>query len=409
MLVPKRAPTTATAAIAAAVTKQVVKKLRIKPAAVARRAAIPLPPPGSMSSRAMENPISECVIKYATVLSNPWAAAGTNPCIPSRAMPSFRLQTTVRSSFIVGTLGAGGVAVWPFRLCVNDTPEVTAGYSASACVTTTVDYDQVDARFANTDSVAAAEGRWINRAAAQALFTVADLGNQTGRAVRLVGSGIRLVGTSSLTDQKGSITLFRNPIPDKVIGSNNDELSEMLGTIDASRISVRQAGENWTGVPFRPFPGDTEYVTEPGITWWNASSSSSIRSLINYRCAYLAFVSGATPGTEFNFEVINFYEITGRGLPVIRAESDETGVSLVQASVSTGPMEPFPEHNHRALLAQMASSAIGMATGSVSPQQMLSTIGTAGLHMAAHTKRGREMGDRVRRLKAMLEGSSLSN
>lgn len=307
--------------------------------------------------------VPPCARAYALALSNPHALLGyPAPCLPdSLATPSFRYYTRSRGEFTVGTLGAGGVAVWPLRCAVNGLLSDGANNCYQIAVTTSA-YALNTAAFASVDRgvVAGVDGT----VSPASMFNAAYFGNTAGgsnRALRLVGSGIRVSYTGSVTNQAGTITFIRNPVSSNVLNVNFDQLAELLNQGDAVRIPIRDlAADDDNGVAYAPRgTPDFSQVVDPLSS---ALLQAGNASILPNRLGYVVYVSGCTPGTVFSTDVVSWYESYGAGLP-LTATDVTTGseAAIAATSVATVPLTARPTAvgaaTLRTLGAKVASSA----------------------------------------------------
>jgi len=307
--------------------------------------------------------IPPCARSYALALSNPHALLGyPAPCIPdSLATPSFRYYTRSRSEFTVGTLGAGGAAVWPYRCGVNGALSDGANNCYQIAATTSA-YAVNNASFASVDRgvVAGVDGT-ISPAS---MFTPAFFGNTAGgsnRALRLVGSGVKVSYTGSVTNQAGTITFIRNPAASNTLNVNLDQLAELLNQGDAIRIPIRDlAADDDNGVAYAPrTPDDAAQTPDP-------MSASRLQvgnaSILTNRLGYAVFVSGCTPGTVFSIDVVSWFEAYGPGLPLTTTDVvTGTEAAIAATSVTAVPLSAQPSASGAATMRALSAKILGSA------------------------------------------------
>lgn len=279
-----------------------------------------------------------CARLYAGVLTNPLGMIGHQPCIPdSMAAPSFKYSSRLRTSFTIGTSQVGGVAVWPHSLGVTGqlTANNGAPYDLPKVRCTTSTYGEDGAQFARSYGVPVGTqyAGTINNNACSSMFSATDFTNRS-RSLRLVGSGLRVTYTGSVTDQRGTVYYIRNPTATCSLPDTFDNIDEIASSQDVVRANVRDMSARGTnGVAYRPLASnDTSMVSEP------YSSDNLLRiDTVPARLGYVVMVVGATPGTSFDIDVISFFEAYGASLPLTPSEADPVGISVVRAAVSPAP------------------------------------------------------------------------
>jgi len=311
--------------------------------------------------------MSRCAKLYAIALTDPHALLGEAVCIPdSLAQPSFKFVSRMRFEFEIGAAGMGGVAVWPMRMLANaaciDPDNGLTFYTASV---TKGSYGVTNLGFASAEHYTTGYGPTPgteNIASTTSMFSQADFGVATLRSARLVGSGIKIGYTGAVTNQKGTVMLYRNPVPSSNITIGDDEYQEILQSQDAIRINVRDMDtRNNNGVCFRPLLG-TDYspITAP-LAPRNLDPASAPQGMSN-RMGYVAFVTGGTPTDTYTVDAVAIFECYGKALPLTKSEGDAPGFAAVASAVASAPPTPNPGVN-AAQIMQTAMKHVSAASG----------------------------------------------
>jgi len=358
----------------------VVSKAQIKPSSKAsaggRALRVGAPSFVPQGQRAAPS-ISVCALAYAAARTDPHSLLGKPnlPCIPDGAsQPSFKFSARTRFEFVIGTAGAGGVACWPWRHAANNqisVPTFPASYVAMSAARTTAAYASTGAQFGAVPFIdtAAPPVGVVPVFTSNSLFRAVDLGNDLAapiggmgtRGLRLVGSAIRIGYTGAVTDQKGTLTLIRNPNATANVTVDSDDLSELLDNNTAVRLNVRDMmAENANGVSYAPILlTDTSYVTPPfsATNILPGTPQLNEQAAVN-RLGYLALITGGTPGSVFTVDYLSFFEATGTQLPLTASEADPLGfMSVSSAHASTVPSAD-PRTSMREVLRLAAKSVL---------------------------------------------------
>lgn len=303
--------------------------------------------------------IAKCAAMYARALTDPHSLLGQSPCIPdSLSAPSFKFSSRTRSQFVIGTLGTGGLAVWPLLTAASDPVRTADGLGEYFKVaTTTANYAQPDARFAGAQlyTLAAPPEGVLNVNATTSLFTALDFALARQRSIRLVGSGVKVSYSGSVVDQRGTITFIRNPVARSFLPSSFDDVSELLTSQDAVRIPLRDmAADSMNGVAYRPL-----LVTDaqPSFAPFETSSLGA-QLTMGSRLGYAVLVNGGTPGVTFEIDVVSYFEAYGAALPVTASDSDPIGHASVMSSLSATPMSANPRETHGTVFARLAQNVL---------------------------------------------------
>lgn len=313
---------------------------------------------------------------YAAVLTDPLSLLGQQPCIPdANAIPSFKYSSRLRTTFTVGTSSVGGVAVWPHMLGVNGPiigPIGAFNYEFPKVRCTTAEYAATNALFGRV--YAMIEGTTVpgtvNNNAFSSLFTKTDFVNRS-RSLRLVGSGIRITYTGSLTDQRGTVYFVRNPTASPVLPDTFDNVDELLASQAVVRTNVRNLSPNGTnGTTYLPLSErDSNMIAEP----YSDANLAQVDG-VPTRLGYMIMVTGATPGTGYDIDVISYFEAYGTSLPLTQSESDPGGTGAVRAAVAANSTSSDVQTSHASTIAG-AMLQLAYASGKAAVRTAMPYIG----------------------------------
>lgn len=313
---------------------------------------------------------------YAAVLTDPLSLLGQQPCIPdANAIPSFKYSSRLRTTFTVGSSSVGGVAVWPHMLGVNG-PVIAsvdgAPFEFPKVRCTTAEYSASNALFGR--QYAMNEGTTVpgtvNNNACSSLFTKADFVNRS-RSLRLVGSGIRVTYTGSLTDQRGTVYFVRNPTASYILPDTFDNVDELLASQAVVRTNVRNLSPNGTnGTTYLPLSERDSYMVAEPYSDSNLAQAEAVAA----RLGYVIMVTGGTPGTGYDIDVISYFEAYGTSLPLTQSESDPNGTGAVRASVAANSTSSDVQAAHASTIAG-AMLQLAYASGKAVVRSALPIIG----------------------------------
>lgn len=288
-----------------------------------------------MPERAPQLPrIAACSRHYGQALLNPFSLPpGQEVCFPgSMTQPSQKLRVRTFGEFSVGAQGTGGVAVWPFRMLAQDV-YLSAGAYFPAVITTNATYSIVpdgDFSFANSGARGVSTTMQYYGGYSSP-YTTAQYGLASGRAVRLVGCGLRVQYTGKVLDGAGTYITYRNPYPTAGIPDSRDSIQDLMAI--ASSAQERVTNEAVYACYQPVIESDTFFHTEPMQVTADALAVGASSSSVN-RFGQGVFIKGATAGDKFSYEVIAYFEVIGSSIPVTSSHSDPTGAAAVAHAAS---------------------------------------------------------------------------
>lgn len=325
---------------------------------------IAAPPPARRMRNTDNGALSTCARLYLAASTDPHSILDRHPCIPdSLAAPSFKFAVRSRFEFAVGTAGVAGVAVWPFRMLANNRLENTGPdpdvYFSKIMVTnagfTGTNLGLLTSSASYTFPIPPPGVTPVD--STTSIFSQADFSAPFTRSARLVGSGIRVGYTGSVTDQRGTILFARNPQATSTLTTSFDDLNELLQYQGVTRIMVRDmTSDGSNGVTYKAVSNvDFNPITSPlGVV-----ALTSPPEATNNRLGYVVLVTGATPGAIFTGDVVTFFEAYGAQLPLTPSEADVSGHAAAMAAVSSAPPNAIPQSLHAQAL---ASAVRGLAS-----------------------------------------------
>lgn len=265
--------------------------------------------------------LSDCSIGYALALSDPWDCPEA-PCVPDNiTMESWKFSVRARGTGVVGLNGIGFVAMNPFNPYA-----LSVGNSQSVYVT--------DATY---NSVGYSIGVGVVSIATDGNQPYTNAANYE-QAYRVVGAGIKVLYTGNEMNRQGVWLSARDSSNSPIVGgTTSNTFLQFRETVQAP------VDKKWHCCLYKPAtPSDMAYAprgldidgTAPGGTLYNQQPS------------LLVMLSGGTPGASFQFDTIVWFEMTGRGLPVLsRSHADPIGLSVASAAVSSHQPEASATQN----------------------------------------------------------------
>jgi hypothetical protein len=281
---------------------------------------------------------SHCSKLYAAAMSNPWACESA-PCVPDLVtLPSYKVGFRSRGVFEIGTEGVGFVTLNPYNVTSKTSPLLvhhtgtytTAAYAANSYK----EPPDPGINFYDNDSP----------------YAPLDISPE-GITWRCVGAGLKCRYTGTEITRAGRCVVGRTPFNTPLIAGSNANAF----LVDRA-FTVNPVDRKYHFCTYRPAKStDTTYVTENvGENW-----------------SMICYVEGSEPGSSFEFDAIQWFELIGKPLPqMTRSHSDPTGMSVIMESLSLAQPQRTPEENHKSLWDEMfktvqtSLSLVGPALGS---------------------------------------------
>jgi hypothetical protein len=245
--------------------------------------------------------LSKCSKLYVHALLDPWSL-DQPPCVPDNiTLPSYKFCARYRGTVVVGTSGVGFVGVDPYLFCSS---------------TNSVLYTDSTYPFPGITFGAAG----INAVASDSPYAI-DLFNPASNnnfSARIVGFGMRMRYTGSEMSRSGQVVSYRQP--ENHSYPEPYPVSFYLGNREAVTVP---ADRQWHSCLWRPaLPRDLAYYDD-----FPEFSTAEYSQFIA--------ISGGTPGTSFEVDLLGWYELIGNTLPSLtRSHADPVGMSVVSAAMS---------------------------------------------------------------------------
>jgi len=296
-------------------------------------------------SRPPKKSLSDCSVHYALALSDPWSCPEA-PCVPDTiTLESFKFSVRSRATFAVGTAGYGYVALNPYNPYAYST-----GSANWACATTSA-FTGPGYYLPNGSNGV----NWINNDSG---FSYVQA-NGYEHAYRVVGSGIKVMYTGNEMNRQGLFLIYRDPSNTALAdGSTFDALATMR---EAAQVAVTK---DWHCCLWKP-------ASASDITYAPRGNDIDVgggNKLYAQNPCMMIGIAGGTPGASIQFDLITWFELTGRSLPTLTvSHTDPVGFSLASSAVSAHQPEVTPQEN-----------AISFAKSMESHGENFSFIDTAG-------------------------------
>lgn len=247
--------------------------------------------------------LSECALKYATAISDPWSPHSDGACIPRHpSRPSQKVRVFSRITGFVGTSGVGGVLVIPNL--AND----------SACMFTT------SATFAgttlvglqsNTTGVLLAQH---NGPYASAQLTAANAQTSAPVTGRLVSVGVSVQYTGTVLNQSGLYYMLCHPSHANLAPSASTAL--LSGFTETLIKRVTSSKEFLMASSIEDF--EAEYYNPQGtptialLSQFPYSQGAALNGFdTSYGGTPMVILFTGTPGNSFQIEYVAHVEYTG--------------------------------------------------------------------------------------------------
>lgn len=247
--------------------------------------------------------LSPCALAYMKAVVDPFGLKQTGqlPCIPDLFdMPSYKVNTTVRSVMHTGTNFFGFIVCNPFT---NDNATAYAYASTANYTGTTV----------------AAPGTLNVNSILDAQYPFGPAG-VSYRSMRVVGCGVRVRYIGTVLNRGGRIATACLPFDPNINGLG---ITNILSFPD---VILQQVDDKWHGCYFRA-------QLQSDMTYYQAGAVNCTDFAGHNRLAIM--VESAAAGAAFEVEITRFLEFLpgGDGLSVpgvSRSDSDIQGLSWVR-------------------------------------------------------------------------------
>jgi hypothetical protein len=269
--------------------------------------------------------LSSCSRMYLRALTNPFGVFDHLPCIPDViCIPSNKYSAKCRGTLTVGSGQVGWISVDPFMGAINDKPAVY----------------HTNGPYALTNFNPGAPG--TSSDSSDSPYTYADLAPNC--QVRTVGCGVKVRFQGSEFQRGGNVILYRQPYNAAIVSGVTD--TDLLKDRTSSQTP---ATRKWECVCFRPTSfNELQYSELPGAT-----TNGSL----------LIYISGATPGQSWSFEVIWYFELIGNRAEKTASHSDPNGMSAITQALSQSPVLSSPPNKQEIAAVASTTEALKQQSG----------------------------------------------
>jgi hypothetical protein len=268
--------------------------------------------------------ISECSVKYAHALAQPYDSKAVGACIPDLiTLPTQKLMTRANGFMSVGTVGFGFIAVNPWLMVANGNSTNASGSNAPIVYSNATYASTATPAFPFTN----VWGAGVNTAASNSPYTPLQFVGappQVGFTYRLVGCGVRIRYTGTELNRGGRVTIYRTqsnlPVPTTFVMNANAALA--LNTYHTAAVL-----RDWHSISY--FPSRQEDLS------FSQFVDPTTPPNVDRRIMFI-FIDGAQPGNSFEFEVISHFELQADLVMLPNktpSHADPVGMGAVLSSV----------------------------------------------------------------------------
>lgn len=285
--------------------------------------------------------VAACTREYMKAIVNPFAVEGL-PCIPDIiTLPSFKICVKARGVLSTSaTTGVGFILVDPFQLLASDAGSGGGAINGSKFTQST--YLDSAMNWVDVDPITG-----LSTIQSDSLFTVADL-SQATRQFRLVGCGVGIKYVGTTFHNSGSITAFR------VMGNssipNNTTLVQLLQDKYSIQHPVRRSSTYIYYVP-----DDPNYIAyNPFFDFY--ADSNTLEA--NHNSMGFFISGGAIDNPQsWNFEIVAYFELIGRGMTLSRSHADPSGMANVLSALPNKAPLSSPAMEEKKVLSEFVKGA----------------------------------------------------
>lgn len=281
------------------------------------------------------NYLSDCASDYTRCLANPFT--GPLACVPGPyPIMTRKLRVFIKSSFTIGSQGAGFVWCNPMNSLVNN----------HDCVNFTgADY----ASAGGYAGVANGAGTTlIQTARSNSEYDAAAFGESPGTAQgRVVSCGLRIRYSGTELNRAGTVVAFSDPTHSTINGMTPANISL---EVQSRRFPVTR---DWTTVLYMPVIAEDYQL----INVSNALTAANVAA--GTLSWYMGFqVIGAVVATSFEWEMFTVFEVNGRAVRgMTPSHSDPTGLAAtMNVSNSAAPVQGPAEVHEKSFLSKVTDN-----------------------------------------------------
>lgn len=319
-------------------------------------------------------PMSECALKYATAISDPWNPNAEGACIPtfpSRA--SQKVKGWIRQQVLIGTAGWGFVMVCP---CLSNNSQAifytTATYAGSG---------QLAVSGTGITNANISNLPWNNTSLSGTATAPAAISG------RLVSFGASLQYSGTVLNRGGMVYSLVEPNHGNLSGMVPNQLAAYqecrLEPITPKKVLIGGSGIDAQEVAYPEYDPNV-----PNLAVYPYCQDISVdATMLNVGGAIAAFVFTGVAGSSFEFELIEHCEFVGSAASPMSTptHSDARGFEMVNTASNRVPQLQVAHPDKT--MAQLMVHALGEVANELKPIAVsavkglaaagLSTIGTA--------------------------------
>lgn len=314
-------------------------------------------PPQVPISQIMMHPT---LTRYMAAIHNPWNPDAVGANVPELfSLPSQKVMVKTSCTMRIGANGNGAVAFYPFPMYSNDLGvsgnDIFSPIKFTSAAFNTPDFPLYNMQPASTLDPSVEVCGPTNSPYSRSTFTA-----DTGRAVKLVGAGLRLSYTAKQLDCAGVVTVWRNPSASNYLGVSADNLSDLVSLQSAFR--GRDDNHSVWELTYCPVTNDdTKVVFAPGQYITGALGQTD--HIFN-RLAGGIVINGASEDSTYLLEAVAHFEFYGKSLPKTQSHSEPTGMAHVIAAATATGVKQTAEEAHSNAHSYVASR-LAEASGAV--------------------------------------------
>lgn len=298
--------------------------------------------------------LSQCTLNYAIASVSPFSEMAEMPCIPDEiCAPSYKFAVTGNGQFTIGTSGTGFVACNPFLLIANDLGVVGPNINYPILVTTAT-YPYLDTFQAIASDITSGYLEGLN---SSSLYTLATINEGE---MRLVAWGVEIFYTGIILNQSGATTTLQY-----------DGLKDFPDALTITQI--RNNPRSITCTVSKEDRCHLNYMpTKQAVLSYQPVTTYLPQALdVTHYYPELIIVTGAAPGTTFQFRMKAYYEVQLAGMMTTPSHSDPVGFAALQSARTSVLNTGKPEEDLKTVLKKTLIN-IGTNISGIAP-----TAGTA--------------------------------
>lgn len=265
------------------------------------------------------NVLSRCLVEYAKASIDPFDQSIVEPCIPDNlVIPSYKHASVIQGQMVIGTQGVGVILFNPWTAAAND-----LGHSAfQTDFPILVSSGSYNVATINPDTNYVIGGQLVGMNSNSNL-TVAYCLEQP---FRLVAAGVELFYTGPLLSMAGAITTLQNKGLEPI--KNNTTFNTLRGDPRSRTCSVAKGSRCYVSY----YPTSNADLSYEPFSSYMPSRDPTIANLEGVYAPLVIAVSGAQPGSTFQFRAHCYYEAQLSGATFTPSHADPIGFPAFQSA-----------------------------------------------------------------------------